>query len=79
MLTSARRAAAIIAAAAALPASFLVVGAIAGTAAAAAVPHRTAPAPAYQARVILNGADLRHRFIPAGKSARTRPAAPSTW
>jgi hypothetical protein len=72
MLTSARRAAAIFAAAAVLPASLLVTGAITGTAAAAASSHRAAHAPAYQARVILNGAHLRHRFVPAGKkTART--------
>ena len=68
MLTSARRAVAIIAAAAALPASLL----IGGAAAATASPQRTAHAPQYQARVILNGAHLRHTFIPAGKkTART--------
>ena len=72
MLPSARRAAAIIAAAAALPASLLVAGAMTGPAAAAALPRGTAHGPAYQSRVILNGADLRHTFIPAGKkTART--------
>ena len=68
MVTSARRVAAILAAAAALPASLL----IGGAAAAAASPHGTARAPQYQVRVVLNGADLRHTFIPAGKkTART--------
>src|SRR5277367_753646 len=72
MLTSARRAAAMIAAAAALPASLLVTGATTGTAAAAGLPPSTAHAPAYLARVIVNGAHLRHRFIPAGtKTSRT--------
>src|ERR1700722_11214756 len=72
MVKSAWRAVAILAATAARPASLLVTGAITGTAAAAASPHRTAHAPAYQARVILNGAHLRHRFVPAGKkTART--------
>ena len=59
MLTSARRVAAMLAAAAALPASLL----MAGAATAATSPHRTAHAPPYQVRVILNGADLRHTFI----------------
>ena len=69
MLTSARRAAALLAAAAALPASLLIGGA---AAAATASPHPAAHAPQYQARVILNGAHLRHTFIPAGKkTART--------
>ena len=68
MLTSARRAAVILAATAALPASLLAGGA----AAASASPHRTIHAPHYQVRVILNGAHLRHTFIPAGKKkART--------
>ena len=68
MPTSAWRAAAIIAAAAAVPASLL----IAGAATATASPHGTARPAQYQARVILNGADLRHTFIPAGKkTART--------
>ena len=68
MLTSARRAAAIIAAAAALPASLL----MAAPRRRARRRSRTAHAPQYQVRVILNGADLRHTFIPAGKKkART--------
>ena len=68
MLTSARRAAVILAAAAALPASLLLGG---GTAATAS-PQPAAHAPHYQARVILNGAHLRHTFFPAGKKkART--------
>jgi hypothetical protein len=68
MLTSAWRAAAILAAAAALPASLLLGGATAATAS----PHRAARAPQYQVRVIVNGADLRHTFTPAGKKqART--------
>ena len=72
MVKSAWRAAAILAATAALPASLLVTGALTGSAAAAALPHHTAHAPTYQSRVILNGAHLRHRFIPAGKkTART--------
>jgi hypothetical protein len=72
MFTSARRAVAIVAAAAALPASLLVTGAITGTATAAALPHGAAHAPTYRSRVILNGADLRHTFVPAGgKNART--------
>ncbi|MGD0699595.1 MAG: hypothetical protein ABSA02_06915 [Trebonia sp.] len=71
MLTSARRAAAILAAAAALPASLL----IGGTAAAA--PQRAAHPPQYQVRVILNGAHLRHRFIPAGKKAARTEALSS--
>src|SRR5271170_6550248 len=62
MPTSARRAAAIFAAAAAIPASLLL-----GTPAAVASPHGPAHAPQYQVRVILNGAHLRHTFIPAGK------------
>jgi hypothetical protein len=67
MPTSARRAAAIFAAAAAIPASLLL-----GTPAAVASPHVPAHAPQYQVRVILNGAHLRHTFIPAGKKkART--------
>ncbi len=67
MLTSARRAAAILAAAAALPASLLF-----GATAATASPQSAAHAPQYQVRVIVNGADLRHTFIPAGKTkART--------
>ena len=67
MLTSAWRAAAILASAA-LPASLLLGGATAATAS----PQRAAHAPQYQVRVILNGAHLRHTFIPAGKSkART--------
>src|SRR5271170_2630929 len=72
MFTSARRAVAIVAAAAALPASLLVTGVITSTATAAALPHGAAPAPTYRSRVILNGADLRHTFVPAGaKTART--------
>jgi hypothetical protein len=77
MVISARRAAAILAAAAALPASFLIAGtataATAATAAAASPVHRAAAtAPVYHDRVILNGAHLRHTFIPAGeKKART--------
>ncbi|MFY9930466.1 MAG: hypothetical protein WAK82_20915 [Streptosporangiaceae bacterium] len=68
MPASARRAAAILAAVAAVPASLLVVG----TSTAAASPHSPAHAPQYQVRVVLNGADLRHTFIPAGKKkART--------
>jgi hypothetical protein len=68
MLTSARRTAAILAAAAALPAGLL----LSVAPAAIASPQRAAPAPHYQARVILNGAHLRHTFIPAGrKKART--------
>src|ERR1700685_2311301 len=67
MPSSARRAAAIFAAAAALPASPLL-----GPPAARASPHGPAHAPQYQVRVILNGAHLRHTFIPAGKKkART--------
>ncbi len=68
MLTSARRAAAVLAAAAVLPASLL----MGGAATAATSPHRTSHAPQYRVRAILNGADLRHTFIPAGKkTART--------
>ena len=68
MVTSARRVAAILAATAALPASLLFGGATAATAS----PNDTAHAPQYQARVIVNGAHLRHTFIPAGKKkART--------
>ena len=68
MLTSARRTAAILAAAAALPAGLLLTGAGSATAA----PQRPAPSAQYQVRVIVNGAHLRHTFIPAGKkSART--------
>ena len=63
MLTSAWRATAVVAAAAALPASLLMAGAVT----AVALPHSTARASQYQAHVILNGADLRHSFIPAGK------------
>ena len=68
MVTSARRAATILAAAATLPASLLLGGATAATAS----PQPAAHAPQYQVRVILNGAHLRHSFIPAGKErART--------
>jgi hypothetical protein len=68
MFTSARRAGAMLAAMAALPASLLIGGATGATAS----PARTAHAPQYQVRVILNGAHLRHTFIPAGqKKART--------
>jgi hypothetical protein len=68
MFTSARRAAAILAAAAALPASLLMGGAAAAT----ATPHPAAHSPRYQVHVILNGAHLRHTFVPAGKKkART--------
>jgi hypothetical protein len=70
MLTSAWRAAAIIVATAALPSSLLIGGAMAATAS----PHNSAHAPQYQVRVVLNGADLRHTFIPAGKKTASTEA-----
>ena len=74
MLTAARRAAKILGAAVALPASLLIAGTTAAaaspvTAGAVARPHHDA-APGYQVRVVLNGARLRHSFIPAGSAKR---------
>jgi hypothetical protein len=67
MRTSTRGAAAILAAVAAIPAGLFL-----GTSAASASPHSPAHAAQYQVRVILNGADLRHTFTPAGqKKSRT--------
>jgi hypothetical protein len=73
MLTTARRVAKILAVTAVVPGSLL----IAGTSAAAASPVRAGasasyhgirqfPAPRYRVRQILNGAKLRHAFVPAG-------------
>ena len=77
MFTTARRVAKILAATAVVPGSLL----IAGSAAAAASPvgagasasyHRVRQFPAqhYRVRQILNGAKLRHAFVPAGTAQR---------
>jgi hypothetical protein len=71
-LTSARRAAAVLAAAAALPAGLLLAGGAAG-----APPPRPAHSAQYQVRVIVNGARLRHAFIPAGKKTARAEALSS--
>jgi hypothetical protein len=71
MLPTTRRAATILAAAALLPVAVGVASAVAAPAPSGAARH---PMPTHPVRVILNGAKLRHKYVPAGStSPKTEP------